>query len=186
MSGFNSVLLQESMKNISSIRQATIHDSNLLTEIAKASFLESHGHSASEVDIESYVNEKFTDQVFQNELKDEKNIYNLIYYHETPAGYSKIILNSKGPNLPTENLTKLERLYLLKSFYGLGLGKTLFDMNVDFSKAKNQLGMWLYVWKENERAIQFYNQNGFEIIGSYDFKISHRHSNPNHQMLLNY
>ena len=46
--------------------------------------------------------------------------------------------------------------------------------------------MWLYVWTENHRAVNFYNNLGFKIVGEYDFKIFETHSNPNHQMLLSY
>jgi ribosomal protein S18 acetylase RimI-like enzyme len=46
--------------------------------------------------------------------------------------------------------------------------------------------MWLFVWKENQRAIHFYKKAGFHIIGSYDFRLTETHSNPNHQMLLKY
>ena len=82
-----------------------------------------------------------------------------------------------------ENITKLERIYLLKEFY---LGAELFEYNVRLAKENNQKGMWLFVWVENERAVNFYKKNGFVIIGSHDFKISETHSNPNHQMFLGF
>ena len=69
-------------------------------------------------------------------------------------------------------------------FYGLNLGKELFDYNIEFSKKHNQLGMWLAVWVENERAIKFYTKMGFKIVGEYDFRISATHTNPNHIMFL--
>ena len=46
--------------------------------------------------------------------------------------------------------------------------------------------MWLFVWKENHRAINFYNKAGFKIFGSHDFKLSETHANPNHVMFLKY
>ena len=56
----------------------------------------------------------------------------------------------------------MERLYLLKEFYGLGLGKKLFDFNVGLIKKNNQKGIWLYVWIKNYRALNFYEKVAFK------------------------
>jgi ribosomal protein S18 acetylase RimI-like enzyme len=88
--------------------------------------------------------------------------------------------------MPIKNVTKLERLYVLKEFHHLKLGLELFNFNVELSKKNNQAGMWLFVWTENLKAINFYKKAGFNIVGKYNFKISETHSNPNHQMLLLY
>jgi ribosomal protein S18 acetylase RimI-like enzyme len=148
--------------------------------------LPSHGSSASEDDINSYVAEKYTNEVSQKELADPNNIYHIIYCNGQPAGYSKIIFNVGHPNIPIGNVTKLERLYLLKEFYDLKLGHELLQFNIELAQQNKQAGMWLFTWKGNERAVHFYDKAGFKIIGSHDFKISETHSNPNHQMLLRF
>ena len=171
---------------MTSIVKASEKDFKLLAGIGKKTFIESHGESADKKEIDTYVNEKNSCDFFQHELADSKNIYHIIYYNEIPAGYSKIILNSPHENIPALHVTKLERLYLLKEFYELKLGLGLFKFNVELSKKNNQAGMWLFTWKQNVRAINFYLKNGFKIIGSYDFKLSETHSNPNHHMFLKY
>ena len=169
---------------MTSIVKASEKDFQLLSEIATLTFIESHGRSAKQEAINIYVTEKYNENIFKEELSDAKNIYNIIYYDNNPAGYSKIIFDTPYPDSKIKNITKLERIYLLKKFYNLKLGSALFHFIIDLSKRNDQMGMWLYVWKENERAVNFYKKNGFVIIGSYDFKISETHSNPNHQMLL--
>jgi diamine N-acetyltransferase len=171
---------------MTSIVKATSEDFKLLADLGKVSFRESHGNSALEADIDWYVNEKYTDDVFKQDLKDPKSSYHIIYQNKQLAGYSKISFDAQHSNIGMEKVTKLERLYLLKEFYGLKLGLELFNYNIKLSKQNNEIGMWLYVWKENHRAISFYKKTGFKIIGSYDFKITETHSNPNHQMLLTY
>jgi ribosomal protein S18 acetylase RimI-like enzyme len=169
-----------------SIGKAKAADFQLLADIGKVSFIESHGNSALPADIDSYVNAKYNPDVVKQELNDPQYMYHTIYHDNQPAGYSKIILNAQHANIQLERVTKLERLYLLKEFYNLKIGHELFDFNIELSKHNNQIGMWLFVWKENQRAVRFYKKNGFEIIGSYDFKLTENHSNPNHQMLLIY
>ncbi|MBL7742445.1 MAG: GNAT family N-acetyltransferase [Chitinophagaceae bacterium] len=171
---------------MTSIVKAGEKDASLLSEIATLTFIESHGHSAQPEDINAYITEKYNGDAFEKELNDAKNIYHIIYHDQRPAGYSKIIFDSPFTGSPIETITKLERIYLLKEFYDLKLGSQLFQFNTDLSKRNNQLGIWLYVWKENTRAVDFYKRKGFLITGSHDFRISETHSNPNHQMFLRY
>lgn len=171
---------------MTAIIKAGKNDIELLAGIARTSFIESHGHSAPANDINAYLNEKYSDTAFVQELNDESNIYHVIYYNSRAAGYSKIIMNCAYTGAAAGNITKLERLYLLKDFYNLKLGMELLLYNIALSKKNNQTGMWLYTWKENERAVNFYKKAGFAIAGSHDFKISETHSNPNHLMLLRF
>ncbi|MBP6025566.1 GNAT family N-acetyltransferase [Ferruginibacter sp.] len=168
------------------IFKATENDFKLLADIGRQTFLESHGESANKTDIDAYVNDKYSYPVVKEELADTNNIYHIAYFNNQPAGYSKIILNTPHPNIEQQNITKLERLYLLKEFYKQKAGLELFNFNVAIATTNKQAGIWLFVWKENERAINFYLKNGFEIIGSHNFKISATHSNPNHQMFLKF
>lgn len=171
---------------MTTIIKATTNEATLLADIGKKTFVESHGNSASAADIGSYVSGKFSFDIIKEELSNAKNILHIIYYKGQPAGYSKIIFNTPHPNIAAQNITKLERLYLLKEFYNLKLGLMLFEFIVDLSKKSGQAGTWLYVWKENKRAVNFYKKAGFVIVGHTDFKISETHSNPNFHMYLEY
>lgn len=168
------------------IVKADIGDIETLANVGKQTFIESHGHSASADDVNAYIAEKYTYAVFREELSDINNIYFKIFYNKRLAGYSKIILDSPHPTISLSHVTKLERLYLLKEFYNLKLGAALFNHNVELSKKQNQQGMWLFVWKENNRALNFYLKKGFTVVGDHNFKISETHSNPNFQLLLMY
>lgn len=168
------------------IRKANPQDYALLTEIGKITFLEAHGNSAPPADLEAYIQEKYTHEILKKELESPDNHYYILYHNGQAAGYSKIVFNAPHSNIPIENITKLDRIYLLKEFYGLDLGSVLLDFNIELSKENHQAGIWLFTWVENLRAIRFYQKNGFKIIGSHHFKISETHSNPNHQMFLKY
>ena len=168
------------------IVRANEKDSQLLSELAKQTLLESHANSPAAEGLNNYVAENYSEDVLKAELRNEKNIYHIIYYNNRAAGYSKIILDTSYPQSEIKNIAKLDRLYLLKEFYDLKLGQVLFNFNVEFLKRNGQAGIWLYTWKGNQRAINFYKKNGFVITGSHDFKISETLSNPNHQMLMKF
>jgi len=168
------------------IQRAAINDAQLITDIGIQSFHESHGHSGPPADIESYVSSTYNLKVVQDELRNPGKIFHVIYYSNQPAGFSKIILNGPHPLVKAKNVTKLEKIYLLKDFYNLKLGWNLFQVVINLSKEQKQTGMWLYTWTKNERAVRFYKKNGFGIIGETFFKISDSHSNPNYVMYLKY
>lgn len=168
------------------IIRATEKDSCLLSDIAKQTLLESHANSPAAAGLNKYVEVNYNEAVLKAELSDEKNIYHIIYHNDEAAGYSKIIFDTPFAQSEIKNITKLERLYLLKHFYDLKLGQQLFSYNVELTKANGQAGIWLYTWKGNVRAINFYKKNGFIINGSYNFEITKDLINPNHQMFLKF
>jgi GNAT superfamily N-acetyltransferase len=162
------------------IIRPSIEHAKILSEIGSKSFIESHGSSAPEKDIQNYVAMYFNEPLFEKELADLSNIYFLVYVDERPAGYSKIRFNTSNPNVEELSVTKMDRLYVLKEYYDKGIGKQLFDLNLQFAKENQQKGFWLFVWTENLRAIKFYKRQGFINIGNTSFKISETHSNPNY------
>jgi ribosomal protein S18 acetylase RimI-like enzyme len=171
---------------MTSICRASGENFRVLADIAKQSYIESHGKSAAPADIEMYINRTLNYNTIKDELNEKRNIYHIMYYDHKPAGYSKIILNAPDLNIQFQDVTKLERLYLLEQFYSLKIGFELLQFNIELSKQNKQAGMWLFVWKGNQRAINFYGRMGFQIIGSYNFKLTETHFNPNHQMFLKY
>ena len=168
------------------IIKAEVEHAALIAEIGEKTFWESHGISASKVDINAFVSKTYTKEALVKELENKNNTYHLIYYNSKLAGFSKIVLNAPNNNIKPKNVTKLDRFYLLKAFYGQKLGLKLFDFNVALSKKNKQEGIWLAVWVENQRAISFYQKAGFKIVGEYNFQISPTHSNPNHIMYLSF
>lgn len=171
---------------MTSIRRATEYDSLCLSELSKQTLIESHGRSAPEKDMNQYILEKYNEETIKTELRDPANIYHLLYYNKALVGFSKIILDLPYKEGVDKHMTKMDRIFLLKKVYDLKLGVELLTYNLNFMKHHHQTGVWLFTWTENERAIKFYNRNGFVIVGSHDFRISENHRNPNHQMFLNF
>jgi ribosomal protein S18 acetylase RimI-like enzyme len=168
------------------IRKATIEDVQLLASLSTESFIPAHGHSAPKDDISSYIEANFSVENFKKEIINLNFEYYLIFYKSKVAGYSKIIFNYPTKHISDSQVTKMERLYLLKEFYGLEIGLKLMDFNTKLVQEKKQSGIWLEVWIENFRAIKFYKKVGFEIVGKANFTVSETHSNPNYIMFLEF
>ena len=168
-----------------SIIKATEKDHTAIVRIGLSAVAEAHRDSCSAADLKDYLDRNYNLDAIKAELNDSDNIYHIIYYNGDPAGFSKIVLNAKHPNIPAENTTKLDRIYLLKEFYGMKLGAELLKVNNAYAKNNGQSGIWLFTWIGNTHAIEFYLKAGFIIIGSHDFYVTATHYNPNHHMFLN-
>lgn len=166
------------------IRKVEAEQVSLLAELGLETFLQSHGHSASPTDIKKYTTRAFSENSVSRELADPKSIFHFLILGDVAIGYSKMNFDTRIDSRNSNSLCKLDRIYLLSKYHGKGLGRLLMDHAIDLSQKNAQEGMWLYTWVENEAAIAFYERYGFKIIGQYDFRISHDHVNPNHQMLL--
>lgn len=169
-----------------SIKKATAKDSKTIAGIGKESVAEAHRDSTSAENLNDYLERNYNEHAIREELNDKNNIYHIIYYNEHPVGFSKIILNAAHPNIVAQNVTKLDRIYFLKDFYGLKLGMELLNFNIELAKNNKQSGMWLYTWVGNNRAINFYIKAGFTSIGSHKFYVTETYYNMNHHMFLNF
>ncbi|SHM75601.1 GNAT family N-acetyltransferase [Polaribacter sp. KT 15] len=168
------------------IRKATSKDVKKLTEVGKKAFYLPHKDAIPKHIMDVYLKENFNEENILKEINNKNFEYRLLYVDDTLAGFSKIILNQKNENINLENVTKMERLYLVEDFFGKGLGKELFKYNLDFIQKENQKGIWLYVWIKNFRAIDFYKKVGFKKIASYDFPISATETRPNYLLFLEF
>ena len=169
-----------------SITKATANDFHIIAKIGKVAVGETHKASCSTEDLNDFLEKNYTDKAIQEELSLEKNIYHIIYFNGETAGFSKIVLDCEHPNIQQKNVTKLDRIYLLKEFFDLKLGFELLNFNIDLAKRNKQSGIWLFTWVENKRAVNFYLKAGFEITGSHNFKVTETHYNKNHQMFLQF
>ena len=168
------------------IRKATIKDIPQLAIVGKKAFYASHKDAIPESIMQNYLANSFNEKQLLKEIENPDFEYHVLYCKEKLAGYSKIILNTDNENIAVNNITKMERLYLLEEFHGLGFGKLLFDFNINLIKKNNQAGTWLYVWIKNYKALKFYEKTGFQKIGDYDFPVSKTETRPNYIMFLKF
>lgn len=166
------------------IKKATQKDLEKLSVLAKKSFFAAHKDAIPPKLINTYIHNNFSLKELSEQIDSNSCEYNVMYHKTTLVGYSKIIFNTDNNAISEKNITKLERLYVDESYFGLSFGKKLMEFNLKLAKENRQNGVWLYVWIKNYRAITFYQKHGFTIVGSYEFPISENETRPNHLMYL--
>jgi len=153
------------------IRVAEVEDFGLLAELGRRAFFEAFGAYNDPSDMQAYLDLAFDPESIKNQLADNNITFLLAYLHDEPVGYAKILRNSKYPALEGKKAIQLERIYALQDFIGKKVGKALMVEVIKIAKTEAFNCIWLSVWQENTRAIDFYKRWGFIIIGYKQFVI---------------
>lgn len=142
-----------------------------LQQISRITFSETFAEHNTEEDLNKYLQE----QLSLNKLVEElNNNYSEFYFaseNERVIGYLKLNWEKAQTELIDEAAFEIERIYILKEYFGKGLGQFLLDHAIIIGKAHQLTFIWLGVWEKNSRAIRFYEKNGFKIFSSHLFTL---------------
>jgi len=150
-------------------RIATVEDAVLLSEISCETFYDTYHAYNTKEDMEMFLLEHFSIDIVIEELNSTDNIFLLVYDNEQLCGYAKLSESKTPDQLKDFQALEIARIYSIKEKIGKGIGKILIEGCISIARQKNTRMIWLGVWKQNPRAIAFYQKNGFEIFGEQDF-----------------
>jgi diamine N-acetyltransferase len=155
------------------IRQATVDDAKVLTDLAYTTFWDAFAHHPKNApdDLNHYMRQAFNIEQITAELADEKSIFLIAELDGKAAGYAKLIIDSIEEGITAERPVELSRLYSHQEFLGQGVGQTLMDACFDRANLEGSDVMWLGVWEYNPRAQRFYEKNGFRVVGKHVFQL---------------
>ncbi len=153
------------------ISKVSTHDAVLLQIIGKQTFYEAFKYDNSEEDMNQYLNESFSSQKIAEELKNVNSEFYFAKSNDQVLGYLKINFGKSQTELNENNSLEIERIYLLKQFYGKNVGQKLLDKALEIALKNQHDFVWLGVWENNLRAIQFYKKNGFVAFDKHIFQL---------------
>lgn len=153
------------------LKKATSNDLEMLLELAITTFENTYAHLNDPEDFENYMNKAFSKEQFLSELNDPAAHFYILEDNNDFIGYVKLNLDKASGELIAEESVELERIYLIKSSQGKGYGWKLVEKAIEVGKEYHKNTLWLGVWQENHKAIQFYKRCGFEIFGTHIFTI---------------
>lgn len=157
--------------NLIQIRRAEPADAPALALLAARAFREAFETDYTAADMEAFLATAYALPKITSELSDPR-------YHcfvaEHDGGLLAYALLREGE--PESCVTgpapiELERIYVLQSAIGRGLGQQLLDRCIAHALATGHLTLWLGVWEHNPRGQAFYFRNGFEEVGSHQFLV---------------
>ena len=158
------------MKNIEIIKITKI-DIDQLQKIGRETFYETFSESNTEENMRNYLEAGFSIDKITTELNDENAEFYFAKIENNVIGYLKLNFGASQTELKSEKAIEIERIYVLKEYHGQKVGQILYDKAIEIAKKKNAEFVWLGVWEENPRAINFYKKNGFIEFDKHIFKL---------------
>jgi diamine N-acetyltransferase len=153
------------------IIKATISDIDLLKQIGRQTFSETFSGKNTKENMQKYLDDQFSVSKLTAELNNPDSDFYLAVLDSKVIGYLKVNSGNSQTELQDDHALEIERIYVLKEFHGKNIGQLLYDQALQIAYQKNADYIWLGVWEENQRAINFYRRNGFVEFDKHIFKL---------------
>ena len=140
-----------------------------LQQIGRQTFSETFTESNSAENMAKYLEEAYSFEKLNEELNNQNSFFYFAILDEKVIGYLKLNLGESQTELKDNDALEIERIYVLKDFHGKKVGQILFDKAITIAKELQVAYVWLGVWEENKKALQFYTQNGFVEFDQHVF-----------------
>lgn len=153
------------------IKKVTFNDIDRLQNIGRQTFFDTFSEGNSEENMSKYLEEGFSTVKLTAELADK----NVEFYFATLGtdviGYLKLNFGKSQTELKDDKALEIERIYVLKEYHGKSVGQLLYSKAIQIAKQNGVDYVWLGVWEENPRAINFYRKNGFVEFDKHIFRL---------------
>lgn len=146
-----------------------------LQKISQITFVESFGDQNTAEDMDKYLHEKFNQEQLLLELQHPESEFHLVYHADEVIGYLKLNWGNAQTEMKESMGMEIERIYVLKKWIGKGIGKALYGLSLRIAASKGMSYIWLGVWEKNERALTFYQKNGFKAFDQHVFVLGDDH-----------
>ena len=153
------------------LRKLTIADVDQLQEIGIRTFSDTFSSGNTEEDMKQYLESEFSIDKLKTELVDKNSEFYFVELENKVIGYLKVNFGRAQTEIQSENTLEIQRIYVLKDFYGKKIGQLMYEKAIAIAKQKKVDYVWLGVWEENQRAISFYKKNGFKTFDKHIFKL---------------
>lgn len=153
------------------IRLIGIQDVTALQKIARLTFAQTFKNYNTLENLHKYLDEKLSIEKLGEELSNPHSQFYFAQIGEEIVGYLKTNTGDAQTELKDLNAFEIERIYVLEAYHGKQVGQLLFDKALEEARKTTCNYVWLGVWEENHRAIQFYSKNGFVKFDTHIFKM---------------
>ncbi|MBE9465138.1 GNAT family N-acetyltransferase [Dyadobacter sp. UP-52] len=147
----------------------TSSDLEELQKLGKQTFLETFAPVNTEENIQDYLQTGFTDEKLLKEITNPGSHFYFAKLNDKSIGYLKLNFGNAQTELQDSDAMEIERIYVLQEFHGQKAGQFLFSEALKIAHEHHLKYIWLGVWEKNEKAIKFYEKNGFIPFDKHSF-----------------
>lgn len=142
----------------------TIKDAEKLADIAIRSYKDYYLYLWHD-NGDWYIKRSFAPAVLQRELEDPNSAFYLLLANRKTVGFLKLNIDQPLKNYEQYNCLELERIYLIKSATGKGLGRRVVEFCFEYAKGLDKEIIWLKAMDSSD-AVLFYEKLEFERCGT--------------------
>jgi diamine N-acetyltransferase len=153
------------------VRKADGQDAELLVELGKHSFYEAFAGQTAPEDMALYLKTTFPLDEIKAQLNNQQSLYLIIGIQDDPMGYAYLYPTRPPGCIKDPKAIQLIRFYLLKKYYGIGVGNMLMQSCLDQSNVGGYRTVWLSSWELNDRANAFYKKWQFKAVGRQEYVV---------------
>lgn len=154
---------------IITIRKAELTDAKLLAELGRTCFAETFERMNTPENMQNYLDGAFSEEIQTRELLADESTFLIIICDGELSGYAHLQGGNKEDCVSGQRPIELIRFYMASRWIGKGLARHLMEACLDEARRNAYDVIWLGVWKENPRAIAFYQKSGFQPVGEHKF-----------------
>lgn len=155
------------MENELEIRTADLEDINTIGWLAQQIWPVAYKVILSKAQLDYMLTLLYSPESLRNQI-EEGHSFLIAELDEQPVGFASY------SSIHQNEVFKLHKLYVLPSLHGKGLGKALLDFVTDDVISQGATTLRLNVNRHNN-AKQFYERNGFSIVGEEDVDIGNNY-----------
>lgn len=152
-------------------KRITLKNINELQKIGRLTFFETFAALNTEENMRKYLEENFSLEKLTEELKNKDSEFYFAMLDNNVIGYLKLNHGQSQTELQEDLSLEIERIYVDKAFHGKSVGQVLYEKAMEVARNANVNYVWLGVWEENARAINFYKKNGFVEFDKHAFTL---------------
>lgn len=153
------------------LQKVNIQSLERIQQIGRTTFEETFSPFNTTENMLSYLENGFSTEKLTEELLEPNSEFYIVSENDQVIGYLKVNIGAAQTEFNAANSLEIERIYVLKAFHGKKVGQLLYAQAEELAQKKQVDFIWLGVWEKNERAIRFYQKNGFDIIDQHIFKL---------------
>lgn len=153
------------------IKKATVEHIQLIRQIGQLTFYETFHALNSEENMQAYLSTAFTDEKLQGELQHIASQFYLAWQQEEVVGYLKLNVDDAQTEPMGDEALEIERIYVAASHQKYGIGKRFMQLAEQQAREQHKSKIWLGVWEKNEKAIHFYERQGFKKVSEHIFQM---------------
>jgi len=142
-----------------------------LAHLGRMTFQEAFDAQNNPEDFNMYLDYAFAKALLSQQLVDANCHYFFVKDGSGTIGYLKLNTGNTQNELQEDSGIELERIYVVKSKQGKGIGKTLLDFAEKYARRLDKNYIWLGVWEHNPNAIRLYEREGYKQFDTHIYTI---------------